>query len=123
MGYYTGMRLGEILKIRWQNADLPVGEIRLDPGTTKNDEPRTVPHLGEFPEMLKIERAKSPGAVFIFTRDGQRIRSLYKAWPDAIFWGNGAGSTLSAGTIKFGKAISCFENCTTSMFPLKLTNN
>ena len=31
-------------------------------------------------------------------------------WPDAIFWGNGAGSTVSPGTIKFGKAIGCFED-------------
>jgi integrase len=33
--------------------------------------------------MLKIELEKSPEAVFIFTRDGQRIRSFYKAWKSA----------------------------------------
>lgn len=82
-GYYTGMRHGEIVKIRWENVDLRAGEIRLDPGTTKNDEPRTVPLIGELPEMLKIERVKNPHAVFIFALNGQRIQTFYKAWKAA----------------------------------------
>jgi integrase len=83
MGYYTGMRLGEILRITWESIDLRVGGIRLDPGTTKNDEPRTIPLIGELPEMLKIEREKNPEAVFIFTRHGQRMCTFYKSWKSA----------------------------------------
>jgi integrase len=32
MAYYTGMRLGEILKIHWNGVDSKEGELRLDPG-------------------------------------------------------------------------------------------
>jgi integrase len=83
MGYYTAMRLGEILKVRWSNLDLSRGEIRLNPGETKNDEPRTIPLVGELREMLKIEREKHPTAEFVFVRAGERIGSFYKAWKSA----------------------------------------
>lgn len=59
------------------------GEIRLDPGATKNDESRAVPLFGQLFEMLKIEREKNPGAEFVFTRDGQRIGAFWKAWKSA----------------------------------------
>lgn len=83
MSYYTGMRLGEILSLSWRNVSFLDAEIRLDPGTTKNDEPRTIPLAGELLEMLKIERKKNPGSEFVFTRDGERISSFRKAWKSA----------------------------------------
>jgi integrase len=58
-------------------------EIRLDPGTTKTDEPRTVPLTGELLEMLKMERQKNPAVELIFVRDDDRIRSFRKAWASA----------------------------------------
>src|SRR5712692_9606886 len=82
-GYYTGMRLGEILGLRWNNVDFLSGELRLDPGTTKNDEPRTVPLTGELLEMLKSERQRNPHAEFVFTQNGRRAGSFYKAWKSA----------------------------------------
>jgi integrase len=82
-GYYTGMRLGEILGLRWDNLDFMNGELRLDAGTTKNDEPRTVPLTGELLEMLKIERQRNPHAEFVFTQNGRRVGSFYKAWKSA----------------------------------------
>jgi integrase len=82
-GYYTGMRLGEILGLRWNNVDFLNGELRLDPGTTKNDEPRTVPLTGELLEMLKIERQRNPHAEFVFMQNGRRVGSFYKAWKSA----------------------------------------
>lgn len=83
VGYYTGMRRGEILSLLWANVDFLNAEIRLDPGTTKNDEPRTIPLIGELPQMLQIERQRNPGADFVFTQDGQRVVSFYKAWKSA----------------------------------------
>jgi integrase len=83
MAYYTGMRLGELLKIHWNCVDHLRGEIILDPGTTKNDEPRTVPVIGELREMLKIEHEKNPGEGFVFRRSGHHIGSFYKAWKSA----------------------------------------
>jgi len=83
MGYYTGMRLGEILKLRWPNVDFASAEIRLDPGTTKNDDPRTVPLAGELLEMLHIEHSRNPQSEFVFMHEGERIATFRKAWNSA----------------------------------------
>jgi len=83
MGFYTGMRLGEILRLRWENVSLLDAEIRLDPGYTKNDAPRTIPLVGEFLEILKIQRQKYAKSEIVFTRDGKPIRNFRKAWGSA----------------------------------------
>jgi|SRR5579872_1656819 len=83
MGYYTGMRKAEILKLRWSNVDLLGAEIRLDAGTTKNNEPRSISITGELLEMLKIERQRNPRAEYVFVRDGESIGSFFKAWKSA----------------------------------------
>ncbi len=83
IGYYTGMRLGEIRGLLWSNVDLVDAEVRLDPGTTKNDEPRTIPIPGELLEMLRIEHERNPRGEFVFMSSGQQVRSFYKAWKSA----------------------------------------
>jgi integrase len=83
IGYYTGMRLGEILRLHWHNLDLVNAEIHLDPGTTKNDEPRTIPMPSELLEMLRIERARNPKSELVFMNAGQRIATFRKAWNSA----------------------------------------
>lgn len=83
MGYYTSVRLGEILNLRWSNVDLANAEVRLDPGSTKNDEARTVPLMGELLEMLCIERQVKSDGEFVLTHAGQPIGSFYKAWKSA----------------------------------------
>lgn len=83
MAYYTGMRLGEILSLRWRNINFLEAEARLDPGTTKNDDPRTIPLAGELLGMLKIERQKNQHGEFVFTRDGKPIKIFRKAWASA----------------------------------------
>lgn len=83
LAFYTGMRLGEIKKLRWSNVSLLDNQIRLDPGTTKNDEARVIPLMGELPEMLKILRRQSPQSEVVFTRDGRPIGSFRKAWSRA----------------------------------------
>lgn len=83
MGYYSGMRLGEILGLQWSNVDLVNAEVRLDPGTTKNDEPRTIPLMGELLEMLRIERQRNAGGQLVFTQGGRRIVVFRKAWRSA----------------------------------------
>jgi len=83
MGYYAGMRLGEILKLRWINVDLTNAEVRLESGTTKNNEPRTIPLTRELLEMLRIERELNPNGEFVFTRAGKPVGSFRKAWGSA----------------------------------------
>ena len=83
LGFYTGMRRGEIVRLRWSNVSLADKEIRLDAGTTKNDEPRSIPLIGELPEMLAILRDKDPKAEFVFTRAGNPLGLFRKAWASA----------------------------------------
>jgi integrase len=83
MGYFTGMRLGEILGLRWSNVSFLDAQVRLDAGSTKNGDARNIPLVGELLEMLKIEREKNPSGEFVFMRDDERIGSFRKAWISA----------------------------------------
>jgi len=57
IGYYVGCRVGELLQIRWPQVDLTARRIRLEPGTTKGEEGRTLPiYNGEMLEWLRIAR-------------------------------------------------------------------
>jgi integrase len=56
VAYHVGCWCGELLKIRWFQVDLSARRIRLEPGTTKNKQGRTLPIFGEMVEWLRIER-------------------------------------------------------------------
>ena len=87
IGYYTGMRLGEILGLQWPQVDLIRGLIRLEPGRTKNKEGRTVPLLGELRETLERWRLETmaayPGCPWVCHHEGEQLKSLKKAWGTA----------------------------------------
>jgi integrase len=75
MGYYTGMREGEILKLRWDKIDLREGLIRLEASDTKDREPRLIPICDELMEVLKaIPRNIREPHVFLYR--GKPIRDL-----------------------------------------------
>jgi integrase len=82
--YYTGMRIGEVLAIQWDQVDIAEREIRLEPGTTKNDEARTLPLHGELLEVIKMQREerdrKYPTCSWVFSNAGKPIKNLYRAW-------------------------------------------
>ena len=67
----------EILSLLWAQVDLVERVVKLDPGTTKNDEGRTVPLDGELYEALAFQRQvwdeRYPDCPWIFFRDGQPI--------------------------------------------------
>ncbi|MCH6570407.1 MAG: tyrosine-type recombinase/integrase, partial [Acidobacteria bacterium] len=56
IGFYTGMRKGEILSLEWSQIDFTSKLVRLNPGDTKNKEPRLVPMSEELYETLKEQR-------------------------------------------------------------------
>ena len=65
VGYHIVARLGELLSLRWPEVDLKAGRITLDPGTTKNDEGRTLPIYGEMASWRSAcKRAGVPGLLF-----------------------------------------------------------
>jgi integrase len=96
--YITGWRTpSEILTLEWRLVDLKAGEVRLDPGTTKNDDGRVFPFTSELRRVLEAqhgvaERLKKAGvispSVFFYTigkKTGQQITesAFNKAWRKA----------------------------------------
>jgi integrase len=67
MGYFTGMREGEILPLRLDQLSIRDSQVLLDPGTSKNDQPRIVPLTGEC-------------VPFLFFYRGRKIGVFRKAW-------------------------------------------
>ena len=82
--YYTGCRRGEILSLRWSQVDLARKIVRLEPGTTKNDQPRNLPLVPELYEILAMQKdirdLKYPNCPWVFVRSGRFIRDFRGSW-------------------------------------------
>jgi len=60
--YITGWRIkSEVLSLEWRQIDLQAGEVRLDPGTTKNKEGRTFPVTTDLRTLLQAQLAEREG--------------------------------------------------------------
>jgi integrase len=70
MGYWTGMREGEILRLSWDRLDLARGWVYLDQMDTKDEARRRIPLHPELIKILKrIPRAVHTNFVFLFQGD------------------------------------------------------
>ncbi len=100
LAHFTGMRREEMLQLTWDQVDFHEGTIRLDPGTTKNDEARIVPLSQELHRELSAQRKlrdqRFPFCQHVFFNHstGRQIRDFRGAWysarkkvglPDALF--------------------------------------
>lgn len=87
IAYFTGMRQGEILNLRWDHIDWDLGTIRLDPGTTKNGEGRLLPMMPDVRETLEAWRLNTlkdwPKCPWICHYHGERFSRIYRAWRTA----------------------------------------
>jgi integrase len=94
--YLTGWRVkSEILPLKWGvNVDIPAGEIRLEPGTTKNNEGRVFP-ISVLPELADVlarqrrrtdmvERSTGKTVPWVFHRNGKKISDFRGQWEKAI---------------------------------------
>ncbi len=85
--FYTGCRKSEILSLQWQQVDFIEGLVRLNPGETKNEEPRIVPLPHELSVTLRFLREKRdaeyPDSPWVFSRHGELIKSMRGAWDAA----------------------------------------
>jgi integrase len=93
--YVTGWRVpSEVLTLTWPQVDFAEGEVRLEPGTTKNKAGRTfpfalLPSLGDLLQRQRarveaIEKATETIIRHVFVRDdGTPIKDFRKAWKNA----------------------------------------
>ncbi len=94
IGYHTGMRLGEIQGLRWEQVDFLNRIIRLNAGETKNDEAREIPVNDELHAVLEtcyLKRSRT--CPFVCHRNGQQIGDFRMVWYDRC-------STLGLGHVE-----------------------
>lgn len=91
--FFTGWRKSEVLSLQWRQVDFESGTVRLEPGSTKNDEGRTFP-FAAHPELAALlrarrdeltafERAMGRIVPWVFHRNGKPIRDFDDAWQRA----------------------------------------
>jgi len=79
--YRTGWRVSnEILPLKWKQVDFTAGTVRLEPGTTKSGEGRTVP-FGAFPELASLLRTQWEKTLSLKMETGQTVLSVFH-WND-----------------------------------------
>lgn len=87
LGYWTGWRLGELLKLEVRQVDVKQHAIVLEPGKTKGGEGRIVFLEGESWEIVeKWYRRRVVGNTVVrslFHRAGKPVRSIREAWTRA----------------------------------------
>jgi len=95
--YITGWRIdSEVLSLEWRQVDFGAGEVRLDPGKTKNGEGRTFPMTRDLREVLEQQKAITENlqrqfkvvCPRVFHRSGRPIKSFRVAFRTAC---TGAG--------------------------------
>jgi integrase len=90
--YITGWRIhSEVLPLQWRQVDFESGEIRLDAGTTKNNEGRVFPMTAALRGLLLEQRderdrlLRERGSICpsVFHRNGVPIAAFTKSWKTA----------------------------------------
>jgi integrase len=92
VAYITGWRRGELVNLTWRQVDWNAGQLRLEPGTTKNDDGRVFPFAfhARLAELLREQRDRVEAMqrergflipwVFVHD-DGRQVRGwYYDAW-------------------------------------------
>ena len=78
LGFYRGLRLGEIRQLQWHKVDFNTGVIRLLPSETKSGKGRTIPLNPELLNMLRV-RQKHAKSTYVFG-NGRPLGSFRKTW-------------------------------------------
>ena len=86
-GYHVGCRLGELLKLKWEQVDFPASQVWLERGQTKAKVARVLPIYGEMKDALveafKLRNESFPNCKLVFHREGEKIVDFRKAWATA----------------------------------------
>lgn len=86
IGYYTGMRLGKILDLRWDQIDWDHRMIRLNPGT-KTKKVGHIPLIEQLVEVLerwqKVTKGRWPACPWVCHYSGRKIGQIKRGWKSA----------------------------------------
>src|SRR5262249_40568682 len=85
-GYITGWRHNEVVTLTLGHVDFVAGEVRLEPGETKNKKGRTFPMVDELRDLLKSiwpHGRTFPGIRLFRDDDGNPIRRFDQSWSTA----------------------------------------
>jgi integrase len=83
-GYFTGVRLGELLAIEWDQVDWEQEFITLHAEETKSGHTRAVPIFdGDMRDWLIWSRENAEGCPRVFHRNGTPIKEFRGAWKAA----------------------------------------
>jgi integrase len=87
VGYYLGLRLGTLRRMKWEQVDFGSSTIRIPKSQTKQNKAQTVPIYGEMRAWLEIQYADSvtnwPECPYVFHRGDFPIGSHVEGWNDA----------------------------------------
>ena len=83
MGYYAGMRKGEILPLTWNKVNFKDRVIELEAADTKDNEPRAVPICDELLKVLKGIPRGNPYRICI-SLQGQAYEGYQKRYKKGL---------------------------------------
>ncbi len=92
--YLTGWRVpSEVLRLEWRQVDFTAGTVRLEVGTTKNQDGRVFPFdvLPELGDVLQgqrqmtslLEQAQGRIVPWVFHRRGKQVKDFRDVWASA----------------------------------------
>lgn len=82
-GIHTGMRLGEVLSLKWEQVDLQERMITIL--HSKNGKVRKIPIDDTLLETLKAQKVKTKSEnVFVYFKTGQPLHKIESAWRIAL---------------------------------------
>ena len=77
MGYYTGMRFGEITGLTWDRVNMAEGYVSLRPEDTKTSKPRKVYLLPQAVEVLeRVRKVRGLSHRHVFTYKGRPVKQI-----------------------------------------------
>jgi len=84
LAYYSGMRMGEVFTLTWEQLHLREGRIYLKPQDTKTREPRVLYLTTDLYRILEAWKQRTdtswPGCPWMCHRNGERLTSIRTAW-------------------------------------------